>query len=377
MDLDTFFVSVERLIDSGLNNKPVIIGSLSDRGVVASCSYEARQFGVHSAMPMKMALNLCRDATVIRGDMDLYSKYSRLVTDVIAEKAPLYEKASVDEHYLDITGMDRFWGALKWTRELRQAIIRETGLPISYGLSVNKTVSKIATGEAKPNGEKEVDKASVKPFLNPLSIRKIPMIGPKTYQLLRSMGVANIETLSAIPMEMMEGVLGKNGIEIWRRANGIDFTPVVPYSEEKSISKERTFETDTIDVVMLEQLLIAMTEKLCFKLRKKEKLASVVTVKVRYANYDTHTLQQKVAYTSFDHTLIEVVKSLFRRLYQRRMLVRLVGVKLGGLVHGVQQLNLFDNNEKQVKLYLSMDKIRLRYGSGAIQRASGITCNQR
>lgn len=376
MDLDTFFVSVERLLNSELNNRPVIIGSLSDRGVVASCSYEARQFGVHSAMPMKMALNLCRDATVIRGDMDLYSKYSRLVTDVIAEKAPLYEKASVDEHYLDITGIDRFWGALKWTRELRQSIIRETGLPISYGLSVNKTVSKIATGEAKPNGEKEVDRAHVKPFMNPLSICKIPMIGPKTYQLLRSMGVANIETLSAIPMEMMEGVLGKNGIEIWRRANGIDFTPVVPYSEEKSISKERTFETDTIDVVMLEQLLIAMTERLCFKLRKKEKLASVVTVKIRYANYDTHTLQQKVPYTSFDHTLIEVVKSLFRRLYQRRMLVRLIGVKLGGLVHGVQQLNLFDNNEKQVKLYLSMDKIRLRYGSGAIQRASGITCKQ-
>ena len=376
MDLDTFFVSVERLLNSDLKDKPVIIGSLSDRGVVASCSYEARQFGIHSAMPMKMALNLCRDATVIRGDMDLYSKYSRLVTDVIAEKAPLYEKASVDEHYLDITGIDRFWGALKWTRELRQSIISETGLPISYGLSINKTVSKIATGEAKPNGEKEVDKAGVKPFLNPLSIRKIPMIGPKTYQLLRSMGVTNIETLSAIPIEMMESVLGKNGIEIWRKANGIDFTPVVPWSEEKSISKERTFETDTIDVMMLEQELTAMTEKLCFKLRKKEKLTSVVTVKIRYANYDTHTLQQKIAYTSFDHTLLETVKSLFRRLYQRRMLVRLIGVKLGGLVHGVQQLSLFDNNEKQVKLYLSMDKIRLRYGAGAIRRASGIICKQ-
>jgi len=372
MDLDTFFVSVERLLNSELNNKPVIIGSLSDRGVVASCSYEARQFGVHSAMPMKMALNLCRDATVIRGDMDLYTKYSGMVTDIIAEKAPLYEKASVDEHYLDITGMDRFWGAQKWTQELRQTIIKETGLPISCGLSVNKTVSKIATGEAKPNGEKQVDKENVKPFLNPLSIRKIPMIGPKTYQLLRSMGVANIETLSAIPVEMMESVLGKNGIEIWRRANGIDFTPVVPYSEEKSISSERTFENDTIDVMMLEQILTGMTEKLCFKLRKKEKLASVVTVKIRYANYDTHTLQQKLAYTSFDHVLMETARSLFRRLYQRRMLVRLVGIKLGGLVHGAQQLNLFDNNEKQVRLYLSMDKIRRRYGAGAIQRASGI-----
>lgn len=372
MDLDTFFVSVERLMNSALNNKPVIIGSLSDRGVVASCSYEARMFGVHSAMPMKMALNLCRDAVVIRGDMDLYSRYSRLVTDVIAERAPLYEKASIDEHYLDITGMDRFYGSLKWSHELRQNIIKETGLPVSYGLSINKTVSKIAAGEAKPNGEKQVEKIFVKPFLNPLSIRKIPMIGPRTYQLLSSMGVYNIETLGAIPAEMLESVLGKNGIEIWKRANGIDLTPVIPYSEEKSISSERTFETDTIDVVMLEQLLTAMTEKLCFKLRKKEKLASVVTVKIRYSNYDTHTLQKKVAYTSFDHVLISTVKDLFKRLYRRRMLVRLIGVKLGSLVHGAQQLNLFDDNEKQVRLYLSMDKIRGRYGTGAIQRASGV-----
>lgn len=375
MDLDTFFVSVERLINSKLKGKPVIIGSLSDRGVVASCSYEARMFGVHSAMPMKMALNLCRDAVIIRGDMDLYTKYSRLVTEVIADSAPLYEKASVDEHYLDITGMDRFFGSAKWTHELRQKIISETGLPISYGLSVNKTVSKIATGEAKPNGEKQVDKPGVKPFLNPLSIRKIPMIGAKTYQLLRSMGVSTIETLGAIPIEMMESVLGKNGIEIWRRANGIDFSKVVPYSEEKSMSSEQTFETDTIDAIMLEQILVAMTEKLCFKLRKKEKLASVVTVKIRYANYDTHTLQKKVTYTSFDHVLIDTAKSLFKKLYHRRMLVRLVGIKLGGLVHGFQQLSLFDNNEKQIQLYLSMDKIRRRYGANAIRKASGIIKN--
>lgn len=372
MDLDTFFVSVERLSNSGLIGKPVIIGGLSDRGVVASCSYEARKYGVHSAMPMRMALNLCRDAVIIRGDMDLYTKYSRLVTDVIADKAPVYEKASIDEHYLDITGIDRFWGAYKWTHELRQTIIRETGLPISFGLSVNKTVSKIATGEAKPCGEKQIGKEFVQPFLNPLSIKKIPMVGAKTYQLLRSMGVSTIQTLNAIPIEMMESVLGKNGTDIWRKAHGIDFTPVVPYSEEKSISSERTFETDTIDVLMLEQLLISMTEKLCFKLRKKEKLASVVTVKIRYANYDTHTLQKKIAYTSFDHIMIGTVRELFKRLYERRMLIRLIGVKFSGLVCGVQQLNLFDNNEKQVRLYLSMDKIRLHYGTGAIKRASGM-----
>ncbi len=372
MDLDTFFVSVQRLLDSRLNNNPVIIGGLSDRGVVASCSYEARRSGVHSAMPMRMALNLCREAIVIRGDMDLYSKYSKLVTEVIAEKAPVYEKASIDEHYLDISGLDRFFGAYKWTHELRERIIAETGLPISFGLSVNKTVSKIATGEAKPNGERQVENHLVQPFLNPLPIRKIPMVGEKTCLLLRSMGVSTIQTLASIPLEMMTSLLGKSGIDIWRKANGIDFTPVVPYSEEKSISTERTFETDTIDVQMMTQLLTAMTEKLCFKLRKKEKLASVVTVKIRYANFDTHTLQKKIAYTSLDHVLIATARDLFARLYERRMLIRLVGVKLSGLVQGAQQLNLFDNNEKQVKLYLSMDQIRQRYGSGAIQRASGI-----
>jgi DNA polymerase-4 len=304
--------------------------------------------------------------------MDRYSKYSRLVTDVIADKAPLYEKASIDEHYLDITGIDRFWGAYQWTHELRQKIMQETGLPISFGLSVNKTVSKIATGEAKPNGERQVEKSLVQPFLNPLSIRKIPMIGLKTYGLLRSMGVSTIQMLSIIPVDMMESVLGKNGIIIWKKANGIDLTPVVPYSEEKSISSERTFQKDTIDVVRLNQILTSMAEKLCFKLREKEKLASIITVKIRYSNYDTHTLQKKIAYTSFDHTIMETARELFRKLYERRLLVRLIGLKLGGLIHGVQQLSLFDNNEKKVNLYLSMDKIRLRYGSGSIKRASAI-----
>jgi len=237
---------------------------------------------------------------------------------------------------------------------------------------VNKTVCKIATGESKPNGEKFVTKDFVQPFLNPLPIKKIPMVGEKTCHLLNSMGVSTIQTLSAIPVEMLQNLLGKNGVDIWKKAHGIDSNPVVPYSEEKSISKERTFETDTIDVVMLERLLISMTEKLCFKLRSKEKLASVVTVKIRYSNFDTHTLQKKIAYTSLDHIIIGTVKDLFARLYERRMLIRLVGIKLGGLISGVQQLNLFDFNEKQIRLYLSMDKIRNHYGSGAIRRASGL-----
>jgi DNA polymerase-4 len=375
LDLDTFFVSVERLRDSSLNRKPVIIGGLSDRGVVASCSYEARKYGVHSAMPMKLARNMCNDAIIIRGDMELYTRYSRIVTDIIAEEAPLYEKASVDEHYIDITGMDRFFGCLRWSKELRQRIIRETGLPVSLGLSVNKTVSKIATGEAKPNGELQVTRNEVIPFLSPLSIRKIPMIGEKTYHLLRSMGIQTIHTLRLIPVEMMEKVLGKNGIDVWKKANGVDSAPVKPYNEQKSISTERTFQKDTIDIIYLRELLVTMVEKLAYELRHKEKLTSCVTVKIRYSNFDTHTLQKHIPYTSFDHILIETAKDLFSRLYKRRMLIRLIGVRFSHLVSGVQQLNMFEDTPEMVRLYLTLDSLRNRFGKESVRRAVGIDRN--
>ena len=372
LDLDTFFVSVERLMNSSLVGKPVIIGGTSDRGVVASCSYEARQFGVHSAMPMKMARNLCGDAIIVRGDMDMYSKYSGMVTDIIAEQAPLYEKASIDEHYIDITGMDRFFGSLKWSSELRERIMDHTGLPISFGLSVNKTVSKIATGEAKPNGLLQVPKPEVQPFLAPLSIRKIPMVGKKAYELLRSMGVSKIATLSSIPPEMMERLMGKNGIVLWKKANGIDNTPVQQYSERKSISSESTFENDTIDIIRMKELISAKVERLAFELRKKQKLTSCITVKIRYANFDTHTLQKRIPYTAFDHVLIPAGLELFERLYQRRMLIRLVGIKFSHLVSGVQQLNMFEDTPEMVSLYNAMDNIRIRYGKKAVRRAVGL-----
>jgi len=372
MDLDTFFVAVERLMNSKLIGRPVIVGGFSDRSVVSSCSYEARTFGVHSAMPMKMARMLCPDAIVVRGDMEQYTKYSNMVTSVIAESAPVYEKASIDEHYLDITGMDRFFGSLKWTHNLRQRIISETGLPISLGLSVNKTVCKIATGEAKPNGELEIPVERVIPFLGPLSISKIPGIGEKTYRLLRSMGIATIDTLGHMPPEMMEKVLGQNGLVIWKKANGIDSTPVIPYSERKSVSTETTFEYDTTDIHMINELLVRMVEKIAFTLRKKQKLTSCVTLKIRYSNFDTHTVQQRIGYTSFDHVLIPIAKELFRKLYQRRMLIRLVGVRLSHLVTGVQQIDLFDQTPELINLYQAVDHIRLRYGRNKLIRAVGI-----
>jgi DNA polymerase IV len=373
LDLDTFFVSVERLLNSKLLGKPVIVGGFGDRSVVASCSYEARKYGVHSAMPMKMARMLCADAIIIRGDMDLYSKYSHTVTDIIAEAAPVYEKASIDEHYIDITGLDRFFGSLKWTHELRERIIRETGLPISLGLSVNKTVSKIATDVAKPNGELYIPKPEVLIFLEPLSIKKIPGIGDKTFHLLRSMGIVTIGTLRQIPQEMMEKVLGKNGIILWEKANGIDNTPVQPYTEQKSMSSERTFEQDTIDVNYLNRMLVGMVEKLAFDLRKNVKLTSCITVKIRYSNFDTFTLQKKIPYTAFDHVLIAETKELFKRLYQRRMLIRLIGVKFSNMVYGTQQLNMFEDTPEMVNLYLAMDSIRRRFGSHALYRAAGMS----
>jgi DNA polymerase-4 len=375
-DLDTFFVSVERLVNPSLTGKPIIIGGVSDRGVVSSCSYEARRFGVHSAMPMRMARQLCSQAVYIRGDMELYSRYSRLVTDVIADSAPLYEKTSVDEHYLDLTGMDRFFGCYKWTHELRERIIRETGLPISFGLSQNKTISKIATGQAKPNGELHVLPEQVHPFLDPLSIRKIPMVGEVGYRLLRSMGVAKIRTLRLMPPDMIQQVLGKNGLIVWKKANGIDPSPVKPYSEQKSISSEHTFDQDTTDMALLKQTLTHIVEKIAFEMRNKQKLTGCVTVKIRYANFDTHSRQKHIAYTAFDHLLINTVMDIFSQLYNRRMLIRLVGVRFSHLVGGSQQLDLFDNRPELINLYQTMDQIRRRHGKKAIGRAEGMKSQQ-
>lgn len=367
-DLDTFFVSVERLLNSDLVGKPVLIGGGSDRGVVASCSYEARKFGVHSAMPMRLARQLCPDAILVRGDHDLYSKYSGIVTEIIEEKIPVVEKASIDEHYLDLTGMDQFFGTWKLTQELRQRIIKETGLPISFGLSINKTVSKIATGEAKPCGERKVEGGSEKIFLAPLSIRKIPGIGGKTYPLLRNMGVSQISTLQQMEVTALQQVLGKNGVSIWNKANGIDTSAVIPFHQQKSMSKETTFEQDTIDMEVLRRILLSMVDELAFELRRDGRLTSCITVKIRYSNFDTHTQQLKIPFTASERVISEKVMQLFHKLYSRRMLIRLVGVKFSNLIAGGYQADLFNDTEEDINLSQAMDKIRMRFGHQAVIR---------
>ena len=372
MDLDTFFVSCERLIDSTLNNKPVLIGGTSDRGVVASCSYEARRFGIHSAMPMRMAKQLCPEAIVLRGNSGIYSKYSTMVTDIIKENVPLYEKSSIDEFYIDLSGMDKFFGSYKLASELRNKVIKETGLPISFGLSINKTVAKIATGEAKPNNKIRISKGTEKPFLAPLSIRKIPMVGEVTYKSLCDLGIKKIRTVQEMPYEMMSRVLGKNGGSIWKKANGIDNAPVVQYQERKSISTERTFDRDTTDVTKLKTILTAMTQELTYQLRNGNKLTACVSVKIRYSDFQTYTMQKRIPYSASDHTIFPIIMDLFKRLYQRRLLVRLIGVNFSHLVEGGQQINLFEDCDKAISLYQAMDRIRKRYGSRAVINASGM-----
>ena len=376
MDMDTFFVSVERLIEPKLNNKPVIIGG-STRGVVASCSYEARHFGVHSAMPMKLALQLCPDAKVISGDMESYSRYSHQVTEIIAEQAPLFEKSSVDEFYLDVSGMDRFFGCFEWGKELRSKIIKETGLPLSMGLSVNKLVSKVATGEAKPNNSKQILAGKETEFLDPMPIRKIPMIGKKTAQFLMQMGVYKVETLRNMPRQLLEKTFGKNGTLLWQRANGIDHSPITPFSEQKSISTESTFHNDSMDVKQMEVILTAMVEKLAYKLRSKNRLSCNISVKIRYSNFDTESKQKRIPYTANDHTLIQYAKELFKQLYTRRMLIRLIGVRVSGLVHGNYQINLFDDTQEHIQLFQALDKIRNKHGIESIMRANTMGLDKR
>ncbi len=370
LDLDTFFVSCERLIDSRLIGKPILVGGTGDRGVVSAASYETRLFGVHSGMPMKMARQLCPEAILIKGNAGTYTKYSKQVTEILKEKVPILEKASVDEFYADLTGMDKFFGCYKFASELRQRVISKTGLPISFGLSINKTVSKVATGEAKPNNQIKIDEGYEKPFLAPLSIKKIPQVGDKTYQTFCNLGIKRVRKVQEMPVEMMESVFGKNGRSIWKKANGIDHTALVEFHERKSISSERTYGRDTTDMNQLKTSIKAMAENLAFQLRNGEKLTSCVAVKIRYSDFNTYTKQCKIPYTAADHILIPKIEELFNTLYNRRLRIRLVGVKFSDLVPGRYQIGLFEDVKKTVNLYKAMDDLRQRYGARSVMRAS-------
>ncbi|HEX9509594.1 MAG TPA: DNA polymerase IV [Puia sp.] len=371
-DLDAFFVSVECLKDSRLKGKPLIVGGSGDRGVVAACSYEARKFGIHSAMPIRLARRLCPEALIIRGDMESYSKYSQLVTEIMQGNTPLFEKASIDEFYIDMTGMDKYHGCSLFIADLKKKVLKESGLPISYGLASNKLISKVATNEVKPDGQLEIPFGEEKNFLAPLKISKLPGVGQETAAKLLRRGVETVRVLAAMPIGMMETLLGKNGIDLWRKANGLDESPVIPYQEQKSISTERTFQVDTIDLDFLHAELVRMTESIAFDLRKQDKLTGCVTVKLRYSNFDTVVKQKSIDYTNADHLLLQMAQELFEKLYDRRMLVRLLGIRFTRLVPGNYQIKLYEDTQETIRLYQSIDSIKRRYGEKYLMRAIGV-----
>jgi DNA polymerase-4 len=372
LDLDSFFVSVERLFDPSLIGKPVIVGGTSERGVVSSCSYEARKFGVHSAMSTSKAKKLCPNAIFLWGRMNDYGKYSKMVTDVIAERAPLFEKASIDEFYVDLTGMEKYFGTYKWATELRQKIIAETNLPISWGLSVNKMLAKMATNEAKPNGQYAIEIGKEQEFLDPKPVGKIPFCGEKTEAFLNSKGVKTIYDLRQFSREALYEWMGKSGIELWERAHGRATATLHPYHEPKSISSERTFDADTNDVEWLKKVIIALTEKLGFELREEKKLTSCVAIKIRYSDFETHTKQLAIPITSNSKVLTEKAIHLFSESFDTNRKVRLLGVKFSSLEDGAYQINLFDDREKDILLYKAIDEMKTKHGKEKLVLAQNL-----
>ena len=372
LDLDTFFVSVERLKNARLCGRPVIVGGALERGVVASCSYEARRFGVYSGMALKLARRLCPEAVFIRGNMADYSYYSRLITSILEEEVPVLEKASIDEFYADLTGLDRYYGCWKWATRLRKRILRESGLPISLGLSTSKSVAKIATGEAKPNNQLYVQSGREKPFLAPLPVQKIPGVGPKTHRTLATMGIRHIHTLQQMPPSALQTAFGKWGRLLWERANAIDPRPVTPHSQRKSLSAERTFPHDLLDLPSLLSALSALVEKLTYRLRQLGMYTGRIALKIRYADFRTFSQQTKVPYTAFDEEILPVATTLLHKLYTRRMGIRMLGIAFGDLIPQTCQLDFFDDRLRTTRLYQAVDALRNKYGPHILKKAASM-----
>lgn len=371
-DLDAFFVSVECLNDPSLRGKPLIVGGSRERGVVAACSYEARAFGIHSAMAMRKAMQLCPQAIIVKGSRHEYSRFSRWVTNIISAKAPLFEKASIDEFYIDLSGMERFHDPIGWTIALREQIIAETGLNISFGMGRNKMIAKMATDEAKPNGYLIVPVGNEEAFLSPLKVSKIPGVGEHTARSLLDLGVEYIRDLYTVNPILLERSLGKYGTELLQKARGLHESRVVEYHEAKSVSTESTFEENTHDLEFLQTELVRMTEKVAYELRGENKMAGVLAVKLRYPDFETHTRQTTISYTWYDDELIPVAKELFHKLYRKGEKVRLLGVRLSELTNEAVQTNLFEDKEKKSALYKAIDSLKDQFGRDSVRKGGGM-----
>jgi DNA polymerase-4 len=367
-DLDAFFVSVEVLKDPSLKGKPLIVGGDGQRGIVAACSYEARKFGIQSAMPSMTAKKLCPNAIFIRGSYSEYSRYSRWVTEIIADAVPVFEKASIDEFYCDLSGLEKYFGVDQFAKDLRKRVTDETGLPISCGLSGSKLVSKMATNEAKPNGFLKIPHGSETAFLWPMPVDKIPMVGKQTTAQLNGLGIYSIGQLASIPVDQLEYHFGKWGKRLWEKAHGIDGHEVESYSEQKSISHENTFGEDSNDMNFLDQELVRLTEKTAYQLREEQRLTGCVTIKLRYADFTTVSRQEVISYTALDDVLIAKSKQLFNKLYDKNQKLRLMGVRFSHLIPMTFQMNLFDDELEKLQLFKAVDGIKNQFGSDVIQK---------
>jgi DNA polymerase-4 len=372
VDMDAFFVSVELLERPELRGKPVIVGGQpNQRGVVTAASYEARKFGVHSAMPLRTAGRLCPHAVYLEGHHAKYSEWSDRVATILAKFSPIVEMVSIDEAYLDLSGTERLHGPpLAATDSLLRTITRTTGLPCSGGLATTRLVAKVASDQAKPRGLLWVAPGSVARFLAPLSVRKIPGIGAVTERALRALSIETVEQLAAQPLDKLEKVFGQWGTALYRKARGGDSYEFVIDAEPKSISHNHTFGEDTDDTAQLAAMLSHLSQKACKRLREAGLAARTLTLTIRYAGFDTYTRSKTLDEPAqLDSDIFAVFQNLFREHRDPRRKIRLLGVSLGGLTHGAEQLDLLsaERRAKLEKLTRATDLLRDRFGFGSVQ----------
>src|SRR5712664_2372288 len=372
VDMDAFFVSVELLERPELRGKPVIVGGQpNQRGVVTAASYEARKFGVHSAMPLRTAGRLCPHAVYLDGHHAKYSEWSDRVATILAKFSPVVEMVSIDEAYLDLSGTERLHGPpLAAADKLLRTITHATGLPCSGGLATTRLVAKVSSDQAKPRGLLWVAPGSEARFLAPLSARKIPGIGKVTERALRALRIETVEQLAEQPLEKLEKVFGQWGTALYRKARGGDSYEFVIDAEPKSISHNHTFGEDTDNDDALSAMLSHLSQKACKRLREAGLATRTLTLTIRYAGFDTYTRSKTLAEpTQLDADIFAVFQNLFREHRDHRRRIRLLGVSLSGLTHGAEQLDLLsaERRAKLEKLTRATDHLRDRFGFGSVQ----------
>ncbi|GBD90248.1 DNA polymerase IV [bacterium BMS3Abin04] len=371
LDLDSFFVSVERIFDPLLNGKPVIVGANPEygRGVVAACSYEAREYGLHSAMPIRQAYRLCPNGIYLHGHHKEYSRFSKAVKHLLKQYAPQIEQASIDEFYMDFTGTQRIYGSMfAFASKLQKEIQEKLSLPCSIGIGSNKTIAKICSDYAKPKGITYVLPGMEKEFLSPLPVEIIPGVGKVMQKALHEKGFRIIGDITKVPEDYFLVAFGKYGSALWKKANGGGHKYLNPPQKRKSISKERTYGKDEINKTKIETTLFKLTGEVCQLLRNKNWQASTISIKLRYSDFVTLTREKTIKPTDDDKIIFDTALNLFRKAYTRRVSIRLIGIRLTKFSEFSEQEFLFDDKDTiRKKMFRAITKIRDKFGYSSIK----------